>query len=78
MVISNIFFHKNILYTISSEDFVEETHMTYRGSLKTSKALAHEIMDFYELPDHRGEESAIDWEGHWDTFCEIYGVENTY
>lgn len=61
-----------------TEDFVEETHMTYRGSLKTSKALAHEIMDFYELPDHRGEESAIDWEGHWDTFCEIYGVENTY
>lgn len=56
------------------EDYLDATHMKYKGSLKVSKHLANVLKERYNLPDHRTEETDTVWQQQWQAFCEDYEV----
>lgn len=56
-------------------DYIDDTHMSYRGSLKLSPDLAYILYDRYGIPDRRGTEEAAQWEAQWNAFCEDYDIE---
>lgn len=58
-------------------DYIDGTHMSYRGSLKLSPDLAYILYDRYGVPDRRGTEEAAQWERQWEAFCEDYDIEES-
>lgn len=61
-----------------AEDYSDNTHMAYRGSLKVSRNLAHVLVDRYELQDHRGGPEDEKWTQQWNEFCSEYDVPVEY
>lgn len=59
-------------------DFIDDTHMSYRGSLKMSPDLAYILYDRYGIRDRRGTEAASHWDMQWNAFCEDYDTEGIY
>lgn len=65
---------KNMGFTPDQDIMEDNTHLTYMGSLRTSLALGNMLRERYGLPDHRGEETAAQWEAYWNEFCGNYEV----
>lgn len=61
----------------ATEDYIDETHMSYRGSLKVSPDLAYILYGRYGLENKTDTEEAAQWQAKWDAFCEDYGIEET-
>lgn len=57
-----------------AEDYIDNTHMTYKGSLKVSKDLAYILYGNYGLQDHSGTQKAEQWNEQWNAFCKEYDV----
>lgn len=62
------------------EDYLDNSHMAYRGSLKVSKDLAHVLADRYALSDHRPDNDTGNekWNRYWNEFCEDYDVPDGF
>lgn len=56
-------------------DYIDDTHMSYTGSLKVSPDLAYILYDRYGLEDRRGTQEALQWEAKWTAFCEEFEIE---
>ncbi|MCM1040528.1 MAG: hypothetical protein NC434_14515 [Ruminococcus sp.] len=61
-----------------AEDYIDNTHMSYRGSLKVSHDLAYILYDRYGIKDCRNTEQAKQWNSQWDSFCADYNIEDVY
>ena len=61
-----------------AEDYIDKTHMTYRGSLKVSRDLAYILYGRYGIEDKSGTEEAVQWDMQWDAFCKDYDIEGIY
>lgn len=58
-----------------AEDYIDSTHMTYKGSLKLSRDLAYILYGWYGMEDHSGTEKAKQWNEQWEAFCEDYDIK---
>lgn len=56
------------------ENYYDLSHLNYTGTVKWSKDLAVKLKEVTELPDHRKDEVATDWNNAWDDFVSIYGT----
>ena len=61
-----------------AEDYIDGTHMTYKGSLKVSRDLAYILYGWYGLEDQSNTEKATQWNAQWDAFCKDYNIEGIY
>lgn len=61
-----------------AEDYIDYTHMSYRGALKVSQDLAYILYGRYGLQNQSETEKAKQWEAQWEAFCEEYDIEDTY
>lgn len=61
-----------------AEDYIDNTHMTYKGSLKVSHDLAYILYARYGIENKSGTEKAKQWDAQWQAFCEDYEVEDIY
>lgn len=61
-----------------AEDYIDNGHMTYRGSLKVSRDLAYILYARYGIKDYSGTEKAKQWDAQWEAFCEDYDIEGIY
>lgn len=61
-----------------SEDYIDNTHMTYKGSLKVSRDLAYILYSRYGITDNRGTKEAMQWDTQWNAFCKDFDIEGIY
>lgn len=61
-------------------DCAESSHLNYYGSEKFSKYLGQYIKNRYDIPDHRGEEAYVSWDGnaaHYEKIAYNFRLRNT-
>ena len=61
-----------------AEDYIDNTHMSYRGSLKVSRDLAYLLYGLYGIEDQSSTEKAKLWNAQWSDFCKDYDIEGIY
>lgn len=68
----------HMLGLLLPEDYLDNSHMSYLGTLKVSRNLAYVLKERYQLPDHRSEERTEEWDKLWSDFCSEYEVPSEY
>lgn len=59
-----------------STDFNDPSHLNYTGSCKFTKYLADELLQRYDLPDHRGDIRYQSWEDHCESIKELVNANS--
>ena len=60
------------------EDYIDGTHMTYKGSLKVSRDLAYILYGWYGIEGQSNTDRAKQWNAQWNAFCQDYDIEGIY